>query len=59
VALAQEILQHAFRTDVRPLLAEARLQSNAALDPVRLFRDLKVREQLIKERGQKTVATGL
>jgi L-rhamnose isomerase / sugar isomerase len=59
VALAQEILQNAYRTDVRPLLAEARLQSGAALDPVRLYRELKVREQLIKERGQKTVATGL
>jgi L-rhamnose isomerase / sugar isomerase len=59
VALAQELLQNAYRTDVRPLLAEARLQNGAALDPVRLYRDLKVREQLIKERGQKTVATGL
>jgi L-rhamnose isomerase / sugar isomerase len=59
VALAQEILQHAFRTDVRPLLAEARLNSGAALDPVKLFRDMKIREALIKERGQKTVATGL
>jgi L-rhamnose isomerase / sugar isomerase len=59
VALAQEILQNAFRTDVRPLLAEARLNSNAALDPVKLFRDLNIRESLIKERGQKTVATGL
>lgn len=59
VALAQDILQHAFRTDVRPLLAQARLNSNAALDPVKLFRELRVRERLIKERGQKTVATGL
>jgi L-rhamnose isomerase/sugar isomerase len=59
VALAQEILQNAFRTDVRPLLAQARLNSNAALDPIKLFRELKVRENLIKERGHKTVATGL
>ena len=59
VALAQEILQHAYRTDVRPLLAEARLNSNAALDPIKLFRDLKVRDTLIRERGKKTVATGL
>ncbi|PWG79014.1 TIM barrel protein [Pararcticibacter amylolyticus] len=59
VVRCQEILQNAFRTDVRPLVAEARLRSNAALNPVQLFRDLKVRENLIGERGLKTVATGL
>lgn len=59
VTLCQEILQNAFRSDVRPLLAEARLRSGAALQPLSLFRDLKVREQLCKERGTKTVATGL
>jgi L-rhamnose isomerase/sugar isomerase len=59
VALCQEILQQAYRTDVRPLVAEARLQSGAALDPIQLFRTLKVRDNLIKERGLKTVATGL
>ena len=59
VARAQEILQHAYRTDVRAVVAEARLQSGAALAPLQLFRALKVREQLIKERGTKTIATGL
>ncbi|HSC38896.1 MAG TPA: TIM barrel protein [Chitinophagaceae bacterium] len=59
VALAQEILQQAYRTDVRPLVAEARLQAGGALQPLGLFREQKVREGLIKERGQKTVATGL
>jgi L-rhamnose isomerase/sugar isomerase len=59
VARAQEILQQAYRTDVRPLVAEARLQTGGALSPLGLFREGKVREQLIKERGQKTVATGL
>jgi L-rhamnose isomerase / sugar isomerase len=58
-AKAQEILQQAFRTDVRPLVAEARLQSGATLNPIGLFRDLKVREKLIAERGTNTVATGL
>lgn len=56
---AQEILQQAYRTDVRPLVAQARLNSGGALDPLALYRDLKVREHLIRERGQKTVATGL
>ncbi|MBL7856740.1 MAG: sugar isomerase [Cyclobacteriaceae bacterium] len=59
VARAQEILQTAYRTDVRPLVAEARLRSGAALQPLHLFRTLKVREQLIRERGTATVATGL
>ena len=59
VTLSQEILQQAFRTDVRPLVSESRLQAGGALEPVMLFRFLKVREELIKERGLKTVSTGL
>ena len=59
VVRAQEILQTAYRTDVRPLVAEARLRSGAALEPLQVFRKLKVRENLIKERGLKTVSTGL
>jgi L-rhamnose isomerase / sugar isomerase len=59
VVKAQEILQDAYRTDVRPLVAEARLRSGAALEPLQLFRKLKVRANLVKERGAKTVATGL
>lgn len=59
VALAQEILQQAYRTDVRPLIAEASLRNGGALAPVETYRKLNVREHLIKERGLKTVATGL
>jgi L-rhamnose isomerase/sugar isomerase len=59
VAKAQEILQQAYRTDVRALVAEARLQAGGALQPLQFYRQSKVREHLIKERGQKTVATGL
>ena len=59
VVRAQEILQDAFRTDVRPLVAEARLRAGGALDPLALFRQLNIRQQLIGERGAKTVATGL
>jgi L-rhamnose isomerase / sugar isomerase len=55
----QEILQNAFRTDVRALVAEASLRAGGALSPIQVFRNLKVRENLIKERGSKTVATGL
>jgi L-rhamnose isomerase / sugar isomerase len=56
---AQEALQNSFRTDVRALVAEARLRAGGALDPLALYRGEKVREHLIKERGARTVATGL
>jgi L-rhamnose isomerase/sugar isomerase len=59
VALAQEILQEAYRTDVRPLIAEAGLDSGGAIDPIGAYRKLNVRQELIKQRGLKTVATGL
>lgn len=59
VVTAQEILQQAFRTDVRALVAEARLRSGGALNPLAVYRSESVRDNLIKERGSKTVATGL
>jgi len=59
VVTAQEILQNAFRTDVRAIVAEARLRSGGALSPLSVYRKEKVRENLIKERGSKTIATGL
>ena len=58
-AQAQELLQDAFRTDVRPLLQEARLRSGGAIAPLNAYRKLGVRDQLISERGRTTVATGL
>ena len=59
VTQAQEILQHAYRTDVRPLVAEARLHAGGALDPITFFRSSEVRTNLINERGSVTIATGL
>jgi L-rhamnose isomerase/sugar isomerase len=59
VVSAQQILQDAFNTDVRALVAEARLQAGGALNPLAAYRNEKVRENLIKERGLKTMATGL
>ncbi|WP_029283134.1 TIM barrel protein [Pedobacter sp. R20-19] len=58
VAKAQEILQNTFRSDLRPLVAEARLRAGAALAPIGLYRDLAVRSNLVNHRGN-TVATGL
>ena len=59
VVTAQEILQNAFRTDVRALVAEARLRAGAALHPMAYFREQEIRKQLIKERGAQNIATGL
>ncbi|PHR97384.1 MAG: sugar isomerase [Leeuwenhoekiella sp.] len=59
VTTCQELLQNAYRTDVRPLLREARLRHGGALYPIEAYRALEVRKNLINERGNKTVATGL
>ena len=59
VVKCQEILQGAYRTDVRPLLEKARLNRGGAISPIDAYRNLDVRAQLIKERGKNTIATGL
>lgn len=59
VIKAQEILQDAFRTDVRAVVAEARLREGASLHPVALFESLRVRTKRIEERGISSIATGL
>jgi L-rhamnose isomerase/sugar isomerase len=59
VVQAQEILQQAFRTDVRPLVAEARLRAGGVLNPLYFFRSEGLRTSLINQRGRKTVSTGL
>jgi L-rhamnose isomerase/sugar isomerase len=59
VVKAQEIIQGAYRTDVRTLVAEARLRAGAAISPIDIFRNSQIRKELIAERGLKTIATGL
>ncbi|HEX4849303.1 MAG TPA: sugar isomerase, partial [Puia sp.] len=59
IVMSQEILQQAFRTDVRPLVAEARYRAGGALDPISLYREKKIRNSLVQTRGMKSVATGL
>jgi L-rhamnose isomerase/sugar isomerase len=56
---AQELLQSAFRTDVRPLLAEARRRAGGAISPVDAYRLVGYRAAVIEERGMASVATGL
>jgi L-rhamnose isomerase/sugar isomerase len=58
VVAAQEILQNAFRTDVRAIVAEARLRAGAAINPLQFYRTEQVRNQLIHQRGN-TIASGL
>jgi L-rhamnose isomerase / sugar isomerase len=58
-ALAAEILQAAYRADVRPLVAEARRRNGAALDPLTAYRRSGYREAVIGARGSGHVATGL
>jgi len=59
VVRAQELLQHAYRTDVRPLVAEARLRNGGVLEPVKAFRAMGCRNELIRERGTGQRSTGL
>jgi len=59
VTKAQDILQESYRSDLRPLISEARLRSGGVIDPIGAYRKAGIRETLITERGLKTVATGL
>jgi len=58
-ARAAEVLHRAFRSDVRPLAAEARRLNGAALDPLATYRAVGYRARVTAERGSDTVATGL
>lgn len=50
VMMAERTLKDAFETDVRPLVAEARRRSGAALDPIMAFRASGYRAQKARER---------
>jgi L-rhamnose isomerase/sugar isomerase len=58
-AACAELIHRAFRTDVTPLVAEARRRNGAALDPLAAFRAVGYREAAIGERGWQAAATGL
>ena len=51
VIMAERTLKDAFETDVRPLVAEARRRSGAAIDPVLAFRASGYRAQKANERA--------
>ncbi|WP_082666107.1 L-rhamnose catabolism isomerase [Aureimonas sp. AU4] len=48
--LASERLKSAFRTDVEPLLAEARRREGGAIDPIRAYRTSGYRQRVATER---------
>jgi len=48
--MASETLKNAFRTDVEPILAMARVRSGGAIDPVAAYRASGYRETIGKER---------
>lgn len=58
-ARAAEVLQRACRTDVRPIVAEARRRGGGALSPLSTYRALGYREAVASERGAGGRATGL
>lgn len=58
VLAANRILQAAFETDVRPLLAEAREELGAAADPIAAYRASGYAERAARERGRATMSGG-
>ena len=56
--MATATLKTAFRTDVEPILAKARLDKGAAIDPVATFRAAGYRERVARERPQVSGAGG-
>jgi L-rhamnose isomerase/sugar isomerase len=58
VLFAERELQRAFRTDARPLVAEARRRRGGALDPVESFRRSGYREAMARKRPSQSGAAG-
>jgi L-rhamnose isomerase/sugar isomerase len=56
--MASETLKRAFRTDVEPILAMARMEKGAAIDPVAAFRASGYREKVAAERPKVSGAGG-
>lgn len=56
--MASETLKAAFRTDVGPLLAEARKRNGGAIDPIQTFRASGYRAQVANERPFVSGASG-
>ena len=58
VLAAYRVLQAAYETDVRPLLAEVRSRQGLDPDPIAAFRASGYAEKVARERGAATVSSG-
>lgn len=56
--MATDTLKRAFRTDVEPILAMARLEKGAAVDPVAVYRQSGYRAKVAAERPESTGGGG-
>jgi len=59
VVVCQELIQNAFKTDVRPLVRQMRKRAGAAIKPLVVYRKTQQREIRIQNRGLDALATGL
>ena len=59
VVVCQELIQNAFKTDVRPLVRQMRKRAGAAIKPIEVYRKTQQREIRIQNRGLDAFATGL
>lgn len=59
VVVCQELIQNAFKTDVRPLVSQMRQRVGAAIKPLVVYRKTQQREIRIQNRGLDALATGL
>lgn len=59
VVMCQELLQNAFKTDVRPLIRQMRLRKGGALNTVQVYRKTKQRQIRIQQRGANALSSGL
>lgn len=50
--MATDVLKRAYRTDVEPILAEARRRAGGAIEPIAAFRASGYREKLAKQRPE-------
>jgi L-rhamnose isomerase / sugar isomerase len=55
---AYRVLRDAFETDVRPLLAQARIEMGLRPDPIVAFRASGYAEKVARERGSRAAASG-
>jgi L-rhamnose isomerase/sugar isomerase len=56
--MASDALKRAYRTDVEPILAEARRRSSGAIDPVATYRKSQYRQKVGKERPASVAGGG-